>query len=468
LIPLPIATGFYTSEILPLAAQTCKNWVPIVTEGGSLNQRALLDRSGIVKFATLTGEHRGAIDHVGVYITLNGTVLSTIDSAGTVSTIGTILGTGRVSIAKNDDFVVFVTNLGTGYVYNVGAGTVAIITDGDFTLSSTVSFVDGYFVFTSANGEQFFISALNDPTSFNALDYSTAEERPDPIVASFVYKNILHILGTETIEKYRNIGGVNFPFIRINQASNSTGCYSLHSPIEVGESFAFIGGGHNEGAQILMYSGNAPQKISTSAIDNAIQDFTDAELTAAFSMVWQERGQHLMLFTFPSNRITSQTWGYNLSSGEWFEFISDGAAYRAKSTVKIYDKFIVGDDGSQCGFLDKDIHTDYGDTILREKASQPFILEEGEEYIVKAIEPWFESGVGLTNGQGSEPQVFMDFSTDLGRTWQPEDWACLGKIGEYDVRTEFRRQGLVRRDRVYRFKASDPAPFNLMKLTATL
>ena len=199
-----------------------------------------------------------------------------------------------------------------------------------------------------------------------------------------------------------------------------------------------------------------------------ISDFTDSELTAAFSMVWQERGQHLMTFTFPSSRITSQTWGYNLSSGEWFEFVSDGAAYRAKSTVKIYDKFIVGDDGSQCGYLDNDTHTDYGDTILREKASQPFILEEGEEYIVKSIEAWLESGTGLTSGQGSDPEVFMDFSDDLGRTWSPEDWRKLGKKGVYGQRTEWRRQGLVRRDRVYRFKASDPAKFNLMKLTATL
>ena len=61
----------------------------------------------------------------------------------------------------------------------------------------------------------------------------------------------------------------------------------------------------------------------------------------------------------------------------------------------------------------------------------------------------------------------MDFSDDLGKTWSNETWRGLGKVGEYGKRTQWRKQGLVTRNRVYRFKASDPFEFNFMKLTAS-
>ena len=461
---LPIATGFYTSEILTLAAQSCINWIPIKPQRGALNERALLDRRGLTQFTTTSGEFRGDIDHNGTYLSLNGTTLSSVASDGTVTAItGSIGGSGRVSIAKNDDYVVIVNNLGDGYYYN--GSIVTQITDTDYTSqkAKTVVFIDGYFAFSSFDGTKFFISALNDPSSYDALDRSTAEERPDPIVALFVYKNLLHVAGTETIEKYNNIGGVSFPFQRINQAANDVGCYSKFTPIETGNSYAFIGGGKNEGAQVYLLSGGEPQAISTPAIDNVLQEFTDAELDLAYSMTWQERGQHLLAFTINSDRITDRTFLMNFTSGEWFEFKSGTSAWRAKSVTKIYNKFLVGDDSNQIGYLDDTTHTDYGDTIFREKASQPFLSQEGEEYRIGKLEAWIESGTGDAT---TSPQLMMDFSDDLGKTWHNETWRGIGKVGQYGRRTQWRKQGLVTRNRVYRFKASDDFKFNFMKLTA--
>ena len=461
---LPIATGFYQSEILQLAAQTCNNWIPIVPKGAAVNDRALLDRPGLTKLGTLTGNHRGAIDFNGVYISLNGTVLSSVDSSGIPTTLGVVPGDGRVSMAKNDDFVSIVIN--NGDCYNYDGSTVAKVTDGQYVSASTVAFVDGFFVYSQTNGEKFFISALNDPTSFDALDFSTAEQRPDPIVAVFVYNNQLHVLGTETIEKYNNQGGVNFPFIRINGASNTTGCYSKFTPLEVNNNFVFVGGAKNQSAGIYLMSGNNPQRISTPAIDNVLETFTDTELTQAYSMTWEKAGQLIIAITICSTNVTGRTFCFNFTSGEWFEFSSAMQEYRARSVVKIYNKFFVGDNGGQVGYMDDSVHEDYGTVIYREKASQPFLNQEGEEYIIGSLEAWFESGVGKTTGQGSDPVVRMDFSDDLGRTWSNALTRKIGKIGKYGQRSTWRRQGWVSRDRVFRFRASDPVRFNLMKLTA--
>lgn len=462
-IPLPIATGSYTSEILTLAAQTCSNWIPIIPQGGALNERALLDRPGLTKFATLSGPHRGAIDFNGVYITLNGTTLSSVASDGTATTLGTVTGSGPVSMAKNDDFVVIVTNLGDGFYYN--GSTVTQITDTDYTdiKAKTVCFVDGYFVFSRFDGTQFFLSAINDPSSFDALDRSTAEERPDPIVACFVYNNLLHVAGTETTEKYNNRGGVNFPFQRINQASSSVGCYSRFTPIEFNNTYCWIGAGKNEGAQIQMLSGGQPQVISTPAIDTELQKFEDGELDQAISMVWQQNGQSIIAFTIASDRITDRTFCFNSTSGEWFELKSGTSAFRGRSVVRIYNKLLVGDDSSQVGYFDSSARTDYGNAIFREKASQPFLSQTAAEFRIGKIEAWFEAGTGSAS---VSPQLMMDFSDDLGKTWQTETWRGIGEQGQYGVRAKWRKQGLVTRNRVYRFKASDPYLFNFMKLTA--
>jgi len=456
---LPVATGFYKSEILPLSAQSCTNWIPIKSEAGALSDSALLDRKGLTQFAELSGFFRGDCVFRGVYYTLNGTTLSSISSSGVVTTIGTIPESGRVSIAVNDDYIVFVVAGGDCYYYD--ASNITKVTDAQYLPAKIVVFVDGYFVFTTLDGTQFFLSAINDPSNYSALDRSTAEERPDLIVGEFVYGNVLHILGEQTIERYNNRGGVGFPFQRINQATIPVGCFSPFSPVDVEDTFCFIGGSKNEAAQIYVMSGGA-QSFSTTAIDTAIQKFNDIELQNAFSFSWQQNGQHIVGFTFDSDRIPSKTFCYNFTSGEWFELSSDGSSFRGKSVTFIYNKYLVGDNENKVGFFD-DTHTDYGEPILREKATQPFLSEDGEQYRIGLIEAWFQAGTGSAS---VNPQIMMDYSDDLGFTWSTPQWRGIGLVGQYGIRAQWRKQGLVRRNRVYRFKASDPYKFNFMKLTA--
>jgi hypothetical protein len=456
---LPIGTGFYQSEILPLAAQTCTNWIPIKPTSGALSTQALLDRKGLTSFATLSGEFRGDCIFRSVYYTVNGTTLSSITSAGAVTTIGTIDGSNRVSIAVNDDYIVIVNSAGDGWYYN--GTTLSSIVDAQFLPAKIVVFVDGYFIFTTLDGTQFFLSGINDPSAYSALDRSSAEARPDLIVGAFVYGGILHILGAETIERYNNIGGVNFPFQRISQATIPVGCYAAFSTVDVEDSFCFIGGSKNEGAQIYIMGGSA-QSFSSPAIDNAIQEFTDAEIAEAFAFSYQQNGQHIAGFTIKSDRITGRTFCYNFSSQEWWESKSLFAEFRGKSVTKIYNKYLVGDDDNKVGYFD-DVHTDYGDAIYREKATQPFLSEDGEEYRIGLLEAWFQAGTGSGT---VNPQVMMDYSDDLGFTWSTPQWRGIGLVGEYGIRAQWRKQGLVGRDRVYRFKCSDPYTFNFMKLTA--
>ena len=61
-----------------------------------------------------------------------------------------------------------------------------------------------------------------------------------------------------------------------------------------------------------------------------------------------------------------------------------------------------------------------------------------------AFEVYCETGVGLNSGQGSDPQIMLQYSDDGGRTYSNELWRSLGVIGAYKTRAIWRRLGQFR------------------------
>ena len=193
---LPIGGGFYQSESLPLSAQRCINWFPALPQTANANsQMVLFHTPGQKAFATLTGRNRGQHSMAGIDYAVNDNTLYKINSDKTSTAIsGTIVGSGIVSMDDNGTKLVIVVPGSSSYVYD--GTTITQITDVDFRTADTVSFKDGYFLFTSSDGTVFFNSALNDPLNYRALDFGTAEINPDSIVASHVTHNELFIIGS--------------------------------------------------------------------------------------------------------------------------------------------------------------------------------------------------------------------------------------------------------------------------------
>ena len=75
-----------------------------------------------------------------------------------------------------------------------------------------------------------------------------------------------------------------------------------------------------------------------------------------------------------------------------------------------------------------------------------------------------ESGTGLNDGQGSDPEVMLRWSDDGGHTWSNEHWAKMGKIGQFYRRVLWRRLGMTLklRGRVYEVSGTDPVKVAVM------
>tara|TARA_R110000868_G_scaffold21274_2_gene88434 strand:- start:1716 stop:3155 length:1440 start_codon:yes stop_codon:yes gene_type:complete len=472
---LPIANGFYVSPSLPISAQECTNFYPNINEAPSLNQETLFGTAGLKEVAstgTVENENRGSHEMNGVPYFVNGTQLYSLVETivggvpvHTLTSLGTVAGTVRVSMADNGSQLMILVPGGAGYIFTHTANTFVTITDVDFTangLPQFVVFVDSYFVCTT-NTKKFISSAPNNGTSWNALDYGTAESDPDDTVAPVVFKNQLFIAGSETIEAFQNIGGTDFPFQRTGLFLQK-GVYAPYSLINVQDSFMFIGGGSNESPAVWALSGNSTVKVSTIPIDSILQVLSSTQLAAVFSWAYAQNGAYFVGFTLPNT-----TFVYDLTSKRWHERKSvvsgELGAFRVSSMVQAYNHILCGDtvDG-RIGHLDPAIYSEYNADIIRTVSTQPF-QNTMNSFSVPSIELTVESGVGNTTVLN--PQISMDRSKD-GKTWSDPRTRSIGKAGEYDRRAVWRRNGYVNRFEIFRFTLTDQVKPVIIQLTADI
>ena len=472
---LPIANGFYVSDSLPIAAQECTNWYPNIVQGTGLSQETLFGTPGLEQLATsgtLDNVNRGAHEMAGKPYFVNGERLYRLDETVVDSTtsysltfIGDVAGTARVSMADNGTQLMILVPGGNGYIYNHVTDTFSQITDTDFTANGNpqfVVFIDGYFLVTT-DSKKFIVSAINDGLSYNALDFGTAESDPDDIVAPVVYKNQLFISGGETFEAFQNIGGADFPFQRTGLFLQK-GCYAPYSLVNAQDTFMWVGGGENEGPAIWALSGNSTVKVSTTAIDSLLSTLTDAAVADIYSWAYASKGAYFIGFSLPSTTLV-----YDITSKRWHErksFLSGAlGAFRVSSVVKAYNKILCGDiiDG-RIGNLDPNVYVEYENPIIRTVATQPF-QNNMQSVFFPSLELTVESGVG--NSDVVDPVITLQRSTD-GKTWGEPRARSMGKIGEYNRRAIWRRNGRASRFEVFRFTLTDAVKPVIIQLTANI
>ena len=80
---------------------------------------------------------------------------------------------------------------------------------------------------------------------------------------------------------------------------------------------------------------------------------------------------------------------------------------------------------------------------------------DNKRLTIDQMEIDMETGVGLSTGQGSNPQIMLAVSKDGGHEYGPEQWVSFGEMGKYGVRAVWRRLGIAR-DWTFKFRITDP------------
>ena len=366
---------------------------------------------------------RGQIDVNGTLYAVYAGAVVKVSSTGTVTTLsGSIPGTDRVTIARNNKVtdgastpdIVAVRESGGAYV--IADSGVAAYPDADLpTTVNSVDFLDGFFVFTILDG-RIFASELNS-TDINALSFATAEAKSDGLRRGVVYAGTYFAMGVETVEPWKNVGASPFPLARMTSVL----------PVGLLTTMAVAGFelGWDREPHFVAHDGTVralrgfdTPKVSTPDVENFIANSTTSTLEA---FVYTAKGNAYWVLSSDQG-----TWEYNVTSGLWDERKSTGANnWRASRSVKFNGEWIVGDAlSSNLLKIDEGVTTEAGSAVEWLIESQP-LKEFPARVQVPGIYGDFTEADGAT--------VNVSWSHDGGKTWATPLSRSLAQTDRYPV-----------------------------------
>ena len=403
---------------------------------------------------------------VGAIVTgaISGTTLTvSAVTSGTLYVGQTIQGTGVTALT-------IITALGTG---SGGAGTYTVSTsqtvssttlyalnfsqlpssDGAFTGATNVDIVDNYFVYNRPDTQQFGSSNVLSPIS-GSTNFSSKDGAPDDLVTLIVDHREIYLLGETSSEVWVDQGTSPFPFTRIPGTSTQHGIAAPFSVSRLGNSFAYLSRNNRGTAQIVQMNGYVPQRISTHAVENSL---TGQTITNAIAWTYQLEGHEVYVISFPSIQLT---WCYDIATQMWHKWLYTnnlGQYERCRGNcAAVFQGYnLVGDySNGKIYHLNRSVYTDDGQNVKRLRRAPHLTVDLQRQYF-EELQLQFQPGVGLSTGQGNDPQAMLRWSNDGGSTWSNEHWTTIGKIGKYTNRAIWRRLGTAR-DRIFEVSVSDP------------
>jgi len=462
----PILGASYVARSINAADNRLVNLFPeIVPDGGKT--AAFFNRAPGLKFQQTigTGPIRALWAHQtngSDFYVVSGTEFYKVTGlTATPTLLGTVTGTGPVSIADNGTQMFLACNP-DGFIYNEVTNVFAKITDPDFTGAVTVAYLDGYFVYNEPDSQKVWVTELLDGSSVDPLDFASAEGSPDGLVAINVDHREAWLFGTDSVEVWYNAGLADFPLTRIQGAFNEIGCVAAFSVAKLDNALFWLGTDARGQGIVYRANGYAGVRISTHAIEYAIAQY--GNISDAVAYTYQQEGHAFYVLTFPSG---DATWVYDVSTQAWHEragwntTLGEFTRHRSNCQCNFGGNTVVGDyQNGNIYTLDLNVYADNGgiQKWLRSWRALPTGTNTLKRTAQHSLQLDCEAGTGLNTGQGSDPELMLRWSDDGGHTWSNEHLSKMGKIGQYYRRVFWRRLGMTMqlRDRVYEVSQTDP------------
>jgi hypothetical protein len=375
---------------------------------------------------------------------------------GTGVTDGTIIkafGTGSGGVGTYTVSASQTVSSTTIYAMN---WTVLPANDGAFEGGGTVDITDNYFVYNKPNSQLWaasdLLSPITDPLSFASKDGS-----PDDLVSIIVDRREVYLLGEMSSEVWINSGAVPFPFTRIPGTSTQQGIAAQYSMSRMGNSFAYVSKNNRGEAMIVRMNGYFPERISTHAVETTL---VNQNVSNAIAWTYQLEGHEVYVVTFPLIGDNGLTWAYDNTTSLWHKWLyrnnqNEYERHRGNCCAFFNQQVLVGDyQNGKIYQLSRNYYTDDGQPIRRIRRA-PHITSDLQRQYFHELQIQFQPGVGLSTGQGEDPQAMLRWSNDGGSTWSNEYWTSIGKQGKYLNRAIWRRLGFAR-DKVFEVSISDP------------
>lgn len=463
----------YQAASITQEDQACINWYPEVSGAsgdfaGSPSTGVAPTRGVIALYPTpglllktelATGEVRGLHTLPGdtAFLAVSGATLYSIDSTYTATNVGTLLTTtGPVTITDNGS-AAYITDGTYRYTYVWGTGTFTQVTDGAFSGGGLCGEVDNFMFYSNPLTNQWGCTDVGLTTS-NPLNLGAILGASGNLVSLIADHRQVLLLGERYSERWINVGNFPFPFAIVPGSSIQHGCGAPYSVARLGEGIAFLALDTRGQATVVAWGATVtqPQRISTFAIENAIQGYAVTADAIAYS--YSQAGHEFYVLTFPTADVT---WVYDLSTQMWHRRAwcdpTSGIYHRHRSNccTVFGGDIVVGDyaNGNIYTFS-QTTYTDNGDPLPCVRRARHLTTDLRRQYF-HDLQIQFQPGVGLQTGQGSDPECILRWSNNGGFTFGNDHILKIGKAGQYTRRAMKRRLGWGR-DRVFEVVCTDP------------
>lgn len=439
---IPFATTFAAGRSPVVNSELMVNLYPEVDPRGK-SQVTLYRCPGLKPFANPGGSVvRGLISIGSIGYAVIDDTLYSVTAAGATTVIGTLsTSTGRVGMSYNGTQGIIVDGAN---LYTTDGVSLSKATDSDFLGSDDVQYLDGFSLYIDPASQRIYSSELKDAANLDALDFASAESSPGNALGQLVDHREWWIFGTDFIEVWQNQGNAGFPFGRFTTLERGiAGKFACTKE----DNTVFWLGEDGVAYRADQYS---PLRISTEAVEYVIGQ-QDAAECACFTQT--EYGHKFVFFQFPSRTLV-----YDIATNWWHERKNyPTGSWRGNCIAKIGNKWIVGDRSSGKLFELSDTYYQDDSGPQRWEAISPNINRDQRRLFHRRFELAFETGVGLATGQGSDPQVFLQWSDDGGRTYSDAVWLSIGEQGNYQQRVAWWQLGQSGyQGRYYKVAGTDP------------
>lgn len=363
----------------------------------------------------------------GIYRTSTGRLfiiasnkLIEISTAEAATERGTLSTSIEKCVISDNGTQLLITDGTYGYTYNLSTNTLALVSDGDFPSSPThCIFTDGYFLVNETGTGKFYFSASYDGTSWDALDFATAEYSADTLQGIAKTSNgTIWMIGKHSTELWQNVGVADLPWRRISGSVKEIGCIARYSIASNGGQVFWLGNGPGGYGNVFMGNGYDIQRISSHAIEYQIKQLTDIDEAVGFT--YSDEGHSFYVISFGSEK----TFVYDMTTNEWHkrgsynestgfnirQFANGHAFFNGKHYVCSYLNAGVYE-------MNLDIYTEAGEPIKR-VIDTNHISNENKLSRHKKFEIDYEKGTGIESD--IEPEMMLRFSDDGGHTWSNE------------------------------------------------
>ncbi len=441
-LQLPIES--YDLRSVPASTARLKNCFPEALPPEAKTPFLLSRAPGVVEWSTVGNGPIYALHAAfGNLYVVSGSSLYEVDRNKNATLLGSIGTVGNIDIDSNTDTVVVVNEPNAFYWDGTTFGQ---ITDPDFTTrgAGDVEFLDNFLLFREPNSGRFFCADLATATSFDALNFATAEGSPDNLVGMKVDHLEAILFGEDSAEIWAATSPTGFPFERSLNGYIEIGCLAGRTVQKLDQSVVWVASDYS----VRRLNGVTPIRISTHSIEQFLTGVTTSTLRA-----WTYSQDGHMFYVLTCSEGTKV---YDATTEKWHDRNTYGADFwKAGSHAQAFDLQLVGDSTSnKVGYLDPFAYDEYLGIQRMEFVYQPVYAEQRLAFHDR-FEIVLEAGVGLTTGQGSDPEVMLDVSDDGGSTWRSLPNKKMGAKGQRRKRVVWYALGSAEQ-RVYRAAVSDP------------